>query len=38
VRDNYSKGDRIVMINHRSLSAFDRSSPPLPFKGELLNG
>ncbi len=37
VRDNYSKGDRIVMITTDRLSAFDRVLTTIPFKGELLN-
>jgi len=37
VRDNYSKGDRIVMITTDRLSAFDRVLTTVPFKGELLN-
>src|SRR3954467_13498539 len=37
VRDNYSKGDRIVMITTDRLSAFHRVLPPGPFKGRLLN-
>ena len=37
VRDNYSKGDRIVMVTTDRLSAFDRVLTTVPFKGELLN-
>ena len=37
VRDNYSRGDRIVMITTDRLSAFDRVLTTIPFKGELLN-
>jgi phosphoribosylaminoimidazole-succinocarboxamide synthase len=37
VRDNYSKGDRMVMITTDRLSAFDRVLTTVPFKGELLN-
>jgi phosphoribosylaminoimidazole-succinocarboxamide synthase len=37
VRDNYSKGDHIVMITTDRLSAFDRVLTTVPFKGELLN-
>ncbi len=37
VRDNFSKGDRIVMITTDRLSAFDRVLTTVPFKGELLN-
>jgi phosphoribosylaminoimidazole-succinocarboxamide synthase len=37
VRDNYSRGDRIVMITTDRLSAFDRVLTTVPFKGELLN-
>ena len=37
VRDNYSKGDRIVMVTSDRLSAFDRVLTTVPFKGELLN-
>ena len=36
VRDNYSKGDRIVMITTDRLSAFDRVLTTIPFKGEIL--
>jgi len=37
VRDNYTQGDRIVMITSDRLSAFDRVLTTVPFKGELLN-
>src|SRR5256712_1203503 len=37
VRDNYSRGDRIVMITSDRLSAFDRVLTTIPFKGEILN-
>jgi phosphoribosylaminoimidazole-succinocarboxamide synthase len=37
VRDNYAKGDHIVMITTDRLSAFDRVLTTVPFKGELLN-
>jgi phosphoribosylaminoimidazole-succinocarboxamide synthase len=37
VRDNYSKGDRIVMVTTDRLSAFDRVLTTVPFKGEILN-
>jgi len=37
VRDNYSSGDRIVMVTTDRLSAFDRVLTTVPFKGELLN-
>jgi phosphoribosylaminoimidazole-succinocarboxamide synthase len=37
VRDNFSKGDRIVMVTTDRLSAFDRVLTTVPFKGELLN-
>src|SRR5204863_2635941 len=36
-RDNYAKGDRIVMVTTDRLSAFDRVLTTVPFKGELLN-
>jgi phosphoribosylaminoimidazole-succinocarboxamide synthase len=37
VRDNFSKGDRIVMVTTDRLSAFDRVLTTIPFKGEVLN-
>src|SRR5438067_13356544 len=37
VRDNFSKGGRIVMITTDRLSAFDRVLTTIPFKGEVLN-
>ena len=37
VRDNYARGDRIVMITTDRLSAFDKVLTTVPFKGELLN-
>jgi phosphoribosylaminoimidazole-succinocarboxamide synthase len=37
VRDNYTTGDRMVMITTDRLSAFDRVLTTIPFKGELLN-
>jgi phosphoribosylaminoimidazole-succinocarboxamide synthase len=37
VRDNYSRGDRIVMITTDRISAFDHVLGTIPFKGEVLN-
>jgi phosphoribosylaminoimidazole-succinocarboxamide synthase len=37
VRDNFSRGDRIVMVTTDRLSAFDRVLTTIPFKGEALN-
>ncbi|MBS2024124.1 MAG: phosphoribosylaminoimidazolesuccinocarboxamide synthase [Deltaproteobacteria bacterium] len=37
VRDNYTRGDTIVMITSDRLSAFDRVLTTVPFKGELLS-
>jgi phosphoribosylaminoimidazole-succinocarboxamide synthase len=37
VRDNFSSGDRIVMVTTDRLSAFDRVLTTVPFKGEVLN-
>jgi len=37
VRDNYSRGDRIVMITTDRVSAFDHVLGTLPFKGEVLS-
>ncbi len=37
VRDNYSRGDRIVMITTDRVSAFDHVLGTIPFKGELLS-
>jgi phosphoribosylaminoimidazole-succinocarboxamide synthase len=37
VRDNFTKGDHIVMVTTDRLSAFDRVLTTVPFKGELLN-
>jgi len=37
VRDNFSKGGRIVIITTDRLSAFDRVLTTIPFKGEVLN-
>src|SRR5438874_12327959 len=37
VRDNFSAGDRIVMVTTDRLSAFDRVLTTVPFKGEVLN-
>src|SRR5438270_8228770 len=37
VRDNYSKGDRIVMITTDRLSAFDRVLTTIPVQGEIRN-
>ncbi|MEK7673406.1 MAG: phosphoribosylaminoimidazolesuccinocarboxamide synthase [Patescibacteria group bacterium] len=36
VRDNYSKGDRRVLISTDRLSAFDRVITLIPFKGQVL--
>ncbi len=36
VRDNYSRGDRIVMITTDRVSAFDHVLGTIPFKGEIL--
>ena len=33
VRDNFSSGDRMVMITTDRLSAFDRVLTTVPFKG-----
>jgi phosphoribosylaminoimidazole-succinocarboxamide synthase len=37
VRDNYSRGDRIVMITSDRISAFDHVLGTIPFKGEVLS-
>ena len=37
VRDNYSRGDRIVMITTDRVRASDPVLTTVPFKGELLN-
>ncbi|MBT4384269.1 phosphoribosylaminoimidazolesuccinocarboxamide synthase [Candidatus Peregrinibacteria bacterium] len=38
VRDNYTNGDRRILITTDRLSAFDRIIALVPFKGEILNG
>jgi phosphoribosylaminoimidazole-succinocarboxamide synthase len=37
VRDNYSLGDRRILITSDRLSAFDRIIALIPFKGQVLN-
>ena len=37
VRDNYSRGDRIVMVTTDRVSAFDHVLGTIPFKGEVLS-
>lgn len=37
VRDNYSAGDRIVMVTTDRISAFDHVLGTIPFKGEVLS-
>jgi phosphoribosylaminoimidazole-succinocarboxamide synthase len=37
VRDNYSRGDKIVMITTDRVSAFDHVLGTIPFKGEVLS-
>jgi phosphoribosylaminoimidazole-succinocarboxamide synthase len=37
VRDNYSRGDQIVMITSDRISAFDHVLGTIPFKGEVLS-
>jgi phosphoribosylaminoimidazole-succinocarboxamide synthase len=37
VRDNYTKGDRRILIVTDRLSAFDRIITTIPFKGQVLN-
>ncbi len=37
VRDNYTRGDRIVMITTDRVSAFDHVLGTIPFKGEILS-
>src|SRR3989344_8186402 len=37
VRDNYSKGDRRIIIVTDRISAFDRVLGTIPFKGQVLN-
>jgi phosphoribosylaminoimidazole-succinocarboxamide synthase len=37
VRDNYARGDRIVMITTDRVSAFDHVLGTIPFKGEILS-
>lgn len=37
VRDNYTKGDRRILIVTDKLSAFDRIITTIPFKGQVLN-
>lgn len=37
VRDNYSKGERRILIVTDKLSAFDRIITHIPFKGQVLN-
>lgn len=36
VRDNYTKGDRRVLISTDKISAFDRGLCTIPFKGQVL--
>jgi phosphoribosylaminoimidazole-succinocarboxamide synthase len=37
VRDNYSRGDRIVMVTTDRISAFDHVLGTIPYKGEVLS-
>ena len=37
VRDNYARGDRIVMVTTDRISAFDHVLGTIPFKGEVLS-
>jgi phosphoribosylaminoimidazole-succinocarboxamide synthase len=37
VRDNYSRGDKIVMVTTDRISAFDHVLGTIPFKGEVLS-
>ncbi len=37
VRDNYSRGDRILMVTTDRVSAFDHVLGTIPFKGEVLS-
>ena len=37
VRDNYTRGDRMVMITTDRISAFDHVLGTIPFKGEVLS-
>lgn len=37
VRDNYTQGDRRILVTTDRLSAFDRIIALIPFKGEVLN-
>jgi len=37
VRDNYSRGDRMVMVTTDRISAFDHVLGTIPFKGEVLS-
>jgi phosphoribosylaminoimidazole-succinocarboxamide synthase len=37
VRDNYTRGDRIVMVTTDRVSAFDHVLGTIPFKGEVLS-
>lgn len=37
VRDNYTKGDRRILITTDRLSAFDKIIALIPFKGQVLN-
>lgn len=37
VRDNYTRGDRRILIATDRLSAFDRIITTIPFKGQVLN-
>lgn len=37
VRDNYTRGDRRILIATDRLSAFDRHITTIPFKGQVLN-
>ncbi len=37
VRDNYTHGDRRIMVTTDRLSAFDRIIALIPFKGQVLN-
>ena len=37
VRDNYSRGERIVMVTTDRVSAFDHVLGTIPFKGEVLS-
>jgi phosphoribosylaminoimidazole-succinocarboxamide synthase len=37
VRDNYSRGDQIIMVTSDRISAFDHVLGTIPFKGEVLS-